>query len=49
MSNSTVVINGWPVLNPLAPSAFLPPDLAYEQDVARYVLVGTLAVSVPVG
>lgn len=29
--------------NPFTPSAFLPPDLAYQTDIARYILIGGLA------
>ena len=30
--------------NPFTPSAFLPPDLAFETDIARYILIGGTAV-----
>jgi hypothetical protein len=47
MSNITVV-DGWPVLNSFPPLAFLPPQIAYQVEISRYVLVGTLGVSFPV-
>ncbi|TFK37150.1 hypothetical protein BDQ12DRAFT_653026, partial [Crucibulum laeve] len=33
-----------PILNPLTPLAFVPPDEAYGTTVAKYILVGTFAV-----
>jgi len=34
-----------PILNPFTPMAFLPPDVAYQVTVTKYVLVASLGVS----
>ena len=39
------MVDGWPVLNPLAPSVFLPPEVAYQVEISKYILIGTLGVS----
>ena len=40
-----LTVDGWPVLNPLTPSAFLPPEVAYQVEISRYIVIGTLGVS----
>ncbi|KAF8799308.1 hypothetical protein BYT27DRAFT_7201895, partial [Phlegmacium glaucopus] len=44
MSNTTVVVDGLPILNPFAPLVFLRPEQASQviMMISRYVLVGTL-------
>ncbi|KAF8815908.1 hypothetical protein BYT27DRAFT_7186374 [Phlegmacium glaucopus] len=42
MSNTTVVVDGEPILNPFDPLVFLSPEQASQVRISRYVLVGTL-------
>ena len=42
MSNITA-----PILNPDTPLAFLPPDIARQLEIYRYVVVAMLGVCVP--
>lgn len=42
-------MSGVPQLpNPLTPLAWLPPDTAFQLEIVRYILVGSLAVSIVV-
>ena len=46
MSNTTVTVDGSPVLNPFSWSAFLPPDVAAEVNVESFILAGVAGVRV---
>ena len=43
------MVDGWPVFNPLAPSAFLPPQIGHPVEISKYILIGTLGVSFSLG
>lgn len=43
--NTTVTVDGWPLLNPFSSSVFLSPEMAHEMQIARYILVGASGVS----
>ena len=42
---STSAVDGWPVLNPLTPSVFFPLQVAYQVEISKYILIGTLGAS----